>query len=110
MRKNNYIKKKKEQQIQEINNNIKSEFMSKASQNIMENKSEYIPIQDRAIELHNRHLFEKLLYENYAKLKKKQEENKEFEIVYQYANKKTFDENNWEDFLISQEYWQKEKQ
>ena len=110
LRKINYIKKKKEQQIQEINRNIKNQFMSKASQDIMENKSEYIPIQDRAIELHNRHLFQNLLHENYVKLKKKQEENKEFEIVYQYANKKTFDENNWEDFLNSQECWQKEKQ
>ena len=60
--------------------------------------------------MHNRHLFENFLHENYAKLKKKQEENKEFEIFYQYANKKTFDENNWEDFLNSQECWQKEKQ
>ena len=76
----------------------------------MEKKQEYIPIQDRAIELHNRNLFENLLEDNYAKLKKKQEENKEFEIVYQYANKKTFDENKWEDFLNSQKCWQKEKQ
>ena len=56
----------------------------------MENKSEYTPIHKRAVKLHNMHLFECLLNENRIKLKKLQEEDKEYEIVKQYKNKKTF--------------------
>ena len=109
-RRNNYIKKKQDLQIQEINNNRKIQFMGKISQDIMDRKSEYIPIQYRAIDLHNKHIFETLIHENYIKLKQVEEENKECQIVYQHTNKKTFDEDNWEDFLNSQECWQREKQ
>ena len=111
-RKNNYIKKKKELQNKEINEKLKGPTINKISQEIMDNKSEYIPIQYRAAQLHRRHLSEYMLNENKKKLKKIEEEKKEYEIVkyYRNKNKKTFNENDWNKFIKSQEYWIKEKQ
>lgn len=111
-RKNNYIKKKKELQMKEINEKLKGPIINRISQEIIDNKSEYIPIQYRAIQLHRRHLNEYLLNENKKKLKKIEEEKKEYEIVkyYRNKNKKSFNENDWDKFIKSQEYWIKEKQ
>ena len=109
-RKENYIKKKNDLKLKEINENLKGPSINRNSEIIMENKSEYTPIHKRAVKLHNMHLFECILNENKVKLKKLQEEDKEYEIVKQYKNKKTFNENDWENFIKSQEYWKKEKQ
>ena len=109
LRKNNYIKKKQEQKLKEINNNLIGPTISKNSQEIMEKKQDYIPIEYRASELHNKHLFESLLNEKRVKNRKLEEENKEREIIKQYSNKKTFNENDWENFLNNQEFWFREK-
>ena len=109
-RKENYIKKKKDLQLKEIKNNSKGPFINRNSEIIMENKPEYIPIQNRARKIHSRHLFECILNENRLKLKKLEEEDKEYEIVKQYKNRKVFNKNDWENFIKSQEYWKKEKQ
>ena len=109
-RKENYIKKKNDLKLKEINEKLKGPFINRNSEIIMENKSEYTPIHKRAVKLHNMHLFECILNENRVKLKKLQEEDKEYEIVKQYKNKKTFNENDWENFIKSQESWKKEKQ
>ena len=110
LRKNNYIKKKKDKELQDIENNIRKEFLNENSKKIMKGKTEYIPIEYRAKQLHNKHLIESILNENRNELKKLQEEDKEYEIVREYANRKTFDEDDWEDFINSQEIWMKEKQ
>ena len=111
-RKNNYIKKKKEIQIKEINEKLKGPKINRISQEIMDHKSEYIPIQYRAVELHRKHLSEYNFNENKKKLKKIEEEKKEYEIIkyYRNKNKKSFNENDWDKFIKSQEYWIKEKQ
>ena len=111
LRKNNYIQKKIEKQIQEIDNNINSHFMNKNSQEMVNNNSEYIPIQYRANQLHNKHLSEYKLYQKKIELKKIEEENKSYVIVMEYnkKNKKLFDENEWDNFINNQEYWQREK-
>ena len=109
LRKNNYIKKKQEQQLKEINNNLIGPKISKNSQEIIERKANYIPIEYRASELHSKHIFESILNEKKVLNKKLKEENKEREIIKQYSNKKSFNENDWEDFLNNQEYWFREK-
>lgn len=69
-RKENYIKKKNDLKLKEANEKLKGPFINRNSEIIMENKSEYTPIQKRAVKLHNMHLFECLLNENRIKLKK----------------------------------------
>ena len=85
--------------------------MNKNSQEMVNNNSEYIPIQYRANQLHNKHLSEYKLYQKKIELKKIEEENKSYEIVMEYnkKNKKLFDENEWDNFINNQEYWQREK-
>ena len=76
----------------------------------MDKKLEYTPIELRASSLHNKHILESILNENRIRLEKMEEEDKECEIMRQYANIKSFNEKDWEDFIISQELWRKEKQ
>ena len=109
-RKNNYIKKKKAQQIKEENEQLKIPTMNKRSQDIIDNNPEYIPIDIRGVALHSKNLFEIMLYENKKQLLKAKEEEKEYEIVKQYSNKKQFNKDDWEDFIRNQEMWNKEKQ
>ena len=110
IRKENYIKKKQALQNREINENLKNPEINKNSQEIIENKTGYIPIQYRASGIYRKHILQSLLNEKKIKAKKIEEENKEYDIVRQYANKKSFNENDWEKFIRSQEYWNKIKQ
>lgn len=71
--------------------------MDKKSEEILE-KKKYIPIRLRAEQLHKHHLFESLLEENKKKRQKILEEEKDYEIVLQYSNKKPFNEEDWEKF------------
>ena len=111
-RKENFIKKKKEQQNKEINDYLKVSMINKNSQDIMDKIDEYIPIQNRAAQLHNQHLFETILNEKKIVLKKKKEEQIEYNKIknYKNKNKKSFNENDWDVFIKSQEFWNKEKQ
>ena len=109
-RRNNYIKKKKDQQLKEENEQLKSHVINKKSQDIIDKNPDYIPIDIRGVSLHNKNLFELVLYENKKQLLKEKEEEKEYEIVKQYSNKKPFNKDEWEDFIKNQEMWNKEKQ
>ena len=108
-RKNNYIKKKQEQQMKDIDEKLKGPTINKKSQDIIEKNSEYIPIEIRAVALHSKNLFESVINENKRRNEKLKEENKEYEIIKQYKNKKSFNKNEWEDFIKNQESWNKEK-
>ena len=111
IRKENIIKKKKEQQLKEIIANSKGPTLNRTSEEIMENHTDYVPIQERAIQLHNKHLVEIKLHEKKIENKKIEEEKKDYEIVKYYASKrKTFNEKDWEIFIKNQEYWNREKQ
>ena len=59
--------------------------------------------------MHKNHLFESFLLENKKKREKILEEEKDYEIVKQYANKKPFIEEDWEKFIQNQEYWNRKK-
>jgi len=63
---------------------------------------DYTPIYERAIKLHNKHLTKIKLHEKKIELEKIEEENKDYEIVKQYANKKKFNERDWKNFLNKQ--------
>ena len=110
LRRNNIIKKKQAKQLEEIKNNFKGPIMNDISQKIMDKKLEYTPIELRASSLHNKHILESILNENRIRLEKMEEEDKECEIMRQYSNIKSFNEKDWEDFIISQELWRREKQ
>lgn len=109
LRKKNYIKKKQALQDREINENLKNPKINRNSQKIIKKKTGYIPIQYRASEIYRKHILKSLLNEKKIKTEKIEEENKEYDIIRQYANKKSFNERDWDKFIRSQEYWNKIK-
>ena len=109
LRKKNIIKKKQAKQLEEIKNNLKGPFINEVSQNIIMKKVDYLPIEYRASSLHNKHIYESLLNEKRIELQKKKEEEKQYEIVKKYRNKKSFNEKEWENFINYQILWGREK-
>jgi hypothetical protein len=97
-RKEKYIQKQQILQLKKIYSDISEPEIHEMS-NVMK---DYVPIYERALKLHNNHLMKIKLHEKKIELKKIEEENKDYEIVKQYANKKKFNEKDWENFLNKQ--------
>ena len=97
-RKEKYIQKQQILQLKKIYSDMSEPEIHEMS-NVMK---DYVPIYERALKLHNNHLMKIKLHEKKIELKKIEEENKDYEIVKQYANKKKFNEKDWENFLNKQ--------
>ena len=85
--------------------------LNEYTNNIIERKkekNEYIPIQERAAEIHSRKLTRIILHENKIKLEKENEEKKDLEIIKLYKSKKLYDPNEWDEFVQSQNRWKDE--
>ena len=97
-RKAKLINKKKQLEEKNKLSKLKSHpTIDEISKNILEQNGDYIPIQERARHLHHMHQSYCILYQkrkNYL-IKKKE--------------KKNFDVNNWNNFIKSQEIWNKKK-
>lgn len=109
IRKNNLIKKKKELQKKQEEADLKIPILDKVSENIISLNKNYIPIQDRASQIYNLRKLHNILDENQKKYNKKEKEQKEVMMLRKYINKKPFDENNWNEFIESQENWNRQK-
>ena len=73
-------------------------------------KKEYVPIQERAAQIHSSHITQNILYEIQKKIKKENEEHKELEIINLYKPNKTYSEKEWNNFVERQNQWEKEKE
>ena len=110
-KKEKYIKKEREKVIAEklrymqsapkINNNT-YDILSK------DNKK-YVPIHQRAAQIHSIHLNQNILYEIQNKMKKEEKEKKELEEIEKYRQNKSFNEKNWNNFILKQQKWKEEK-
>ena len=109
IRRNNLIKKKKELQIKEQISNMKNPIINEVSKNIILSQGNYIPIYDRASQITNMYKLKSILNENKKKIKKMEEENKEYLKIQKYKNNKKFNQQNWNNFLINQENWYRQK-
>lgn len=95
-RKKKYIEKKQQEQDEKIKLGWKDPEIHEI---LIQN---YEPIYKRSIKLHNEHLIKIKINEKRKEQKKIEEEKKDYEIVKQYANKKKFNEKEWENFLNKQ--------
>ena len=109
LRKKNNIEKKKAKEEEKIKSFPRTPKMDKNSEKIVKSLSWYIPIQQRADSIHKNHIFDSLINNRKNKLKKMEEENKEYEMMKKYTKKKKFNEYDWEKFIKSQEFWNKER-
>ena len=65
-------------------------------------KKEYVPIQERAAEIHRSRLAKIYLNENRKELEKREEEKKILKMMKSYKPKKLFNEEDWNNFLKRQ--------
>ena len=103
-RKNEKLEKKRKQLE---NNEIKflkqGPEIDRTSEQIIENKELYIPIDKRAAKIHSMKISQRILNEENKKLKNIEEENKQLYILK--SNSKKFEQDNWDEFIERQYQW-----
>lgn len=98
-RKAQLLKKKKQIEEQNQLSKLKSNpTIDEISKNILQQNGDYIPIQERARHLHHMHQSYCIIYK-----KKKQY------LLKNKENQKNFNEKDWNNFIKSQEIWNKKK-
>lgn len=104
------INKKRTKIVEEKLSHMKpAPKINKNTIKIMAKKNkEYIPIQERAAQIHSKHLTQTILYDLQNKMEKEDEENKEIEYMKKYKNPKTYNEKDWNNFVNKQFQWKEE--
>ena len=83
--------------------------INETSHNLLTNRGEYIPIHQRAAQLHSRHLTQIILHEQLKRMEKEREEEKELEMIRSYRKKaKKYDKEKWNSFVDSCNKWNEE--
>lgn len=109
IRKKNFIKKKKELALQQEQNNLRSPNLDDFSMNIISQNGNYVPIQDRAAYIYNMKQIHYIINKDKEIHKKNEKEKEEILKLKIYNKKKPFDQNDWNNFIESQEYWYRRK-
>jgi len=107
--KNKNLEKKRRNQEKKNQNPFKPNLNQNSIKIV--DKTDYIPIQDKAIELHHYHL-SKIDYVQEKKRKNKEKEiQKEIEEIenHKKLHKKTFSQTNWDEFIDQENFWKEEK-
>ena len=103
-RKNEKLEKKRKQlQNNEIKFLKQGPEIDRTSEQIIENKELYIPIDKRAAKIHSMKISQRILNEENKKLKNIEEENKQLYILK--SNSKKFEQDNWDEFIERQYQW-----
>ena len=68
----------------------------------------YIPIQERAAQIHSRKLTQIILHDKQKQLDKENEEKKDLEEIRLHKSKKKYDPDEWNEFVQSQNDWIKD--
>ena len=100
---------KKRKNLEKQNNYDFQPNLDKNSINLVKDK--YIPIQDKALELHQYHLARIENSQDKKRNKKEEEKKKEIEEVenYRKMKKKIFNKSKWEEFVKQENFWNEEK-
>ena len=108
-RKNEKLEKKRKLLIYSKEKELKSiPDIDPVSTYIVSLKEEYIPIQERASELHNIKLSKIVINEESNRMKKKRQE--EIIELAQKSKNRIFDKEKWENFIDRQNQWKNELQ
>ena len=83
--------------------------INEVSHNLLTNRGEYVPIHQRAAQIHSRHLTQIILHEELKRMEKEKEEEKELEIIRSYRKKaRKYDKEKWNSFVDSCNKWNEE--
>ena len=100
-------KKRKEYEKKKLNEVKLYPIMDPNSEAIIE-KTEYVPIEIRAGKIHSMKVFQNIMNEQRNKVKKQQEEMAK---IAKRKNKfKKFDQDDWDEFVMRQQNWDKNVQ
>ena len=109
-KRNKRIDKQRERIIEEKLSKLKpGPEINQRSYDIISNlKEEYIPIQERAGQIHKNHLTKIILCEMQKTVKEEEKEKKDLEIIKRYKSKKVYNEEEWNNFVERQYEWEEE--
>ena len=103
-RKNEKLEKKRKQlKNEEIKLMKQYPEIDRISEQIIENKEIYIPIDKRAAKIHSLKISQRILNEENKKIKKIEEENKQLYLLK--SNSKKFNQEDWDEFIERQYQW-----
>ena len=79
-----------------------------ASHNMIAKMGEYIPIQDRAAQIHSKHLTQIILNEELNRIEKQNKEDKEMQDFKKNHKVRKYEKEKWDNFVESTLKWQEE--
>ena len=72
-----------------------------ASHNMIAKMGEYIPIQDRAAQIHSKHLTQIILNEELNRIEKQNKEDKEMQDFKKNYKVRKYEKEKWDNFVES---------
>ena len=79
-----------------------------ASHNMVSKMGEYVPIQERAAQIHSRHLTQIILNEELTRIERQNKEDKEMENIRNNLKIRKYEKEKWDNFVESCLKWQEE--
>ena len=109
-KKRNRLDKERILKIQKICNNLQDgPAINEKSHQILANLGEYVPIQDRAAQIHSRYLTRIILNEELIRLERQNKEDQEYEKIRQNKLKRRkYEKEKWDKFVESCFKWKEE--
>ena len=106
-RKNNKLEKKREQLKYDILKHLKpGPEIDPYSEEIIEEKEIYVPIDKRAAKIHSLKISQRILNEENNRIKQKEKEDEE--LKKDISRNKLFDQDEWDNFIERQYLWKNE--
>ena len=108
-KKRNKLDKERKLMIQKKMNSLQPiPIINDNSQNLVSKMGEYVPIQERAAQIHCRHLTQIILNEELTRIERQNKEEKEMNDIKKKLKIRRYDEKQWDKFAESCFKWKEE--
>ena len=108
-KKENRLDKERKLIIQKKLNNLQEgPAINEKSHIIIANSGDYVPLYQRAAQIHNKHLTQIVLNEELKRMEKKKEEDNEYEEIQKKKKVRKYEKEKWDNFVESCYKWDEE--
>ena len=109
-KKRNKLDKERQLVIQRKLNSLQpGPIINEKSHEIVSQLGEYVPIQERAAQIHSRHLTQIILHDELKRMEKQKQEEEELKMIESYRRKnKKYDKEKWDSFVDGCNKWNEE--
>ena len=108
-KKKNKLDKERKLIIQKKMNSLQpGPVINDNSHNLVSKMGEYVPIQERAAQIHSRHLTQIILNEELTRIERQNKEEKEMDDIKKKLKIRKYDEKQWDKFVESCFKWKEE--